>query len=67
VYFYGVIGKVHSNVGVMKEVVNEIFLDDMRLVAQAYDKLSVAIGRINLHDVPKDRLAPYLDHRLGAE
>ena len=40
-------------------------LDDLALVAEAEDELVVAPHRVVAHDVPEDRPAADLDHRLG--
>ncbi len=42
----------------------EVLLDDLALVAEAEDELVVAPHRVVAHDVPEDRLAADLDHRL---
>src|SRR5690606_16172845 len=47
--------------------VEEILLDDLALVSQRNDELVHALGRIDVHDVPEDRLASDLHHRLGLE
>lgn len=48
----------------MQEIVGEILLDDITLVATANDEVIYAVSGINLHDVPKDRAAAYLNHGL---
>ncbi len=42
----------------------EVALDDVALVAEAEDELVVAPRRVVAHDVPEDRPAADLDHRL---
>jgi hypothetical protein len=51
----------------MQEVVGEIFLDDVALVAAADDEVIDAMLGIDLQDVPENRPAAYLDHRLGPD
>ena len=46
----------------MQEIVGEIFLDDVTLVAAANDEVMDAVERVSFHDVPKDRLATDFDH-----
>ena len=51
----------------MQEVVGEVLLDDVALVATANDKIIYAMGGIQLHDVPQDWSAADFDHWLGLE
>ncbi len=48
-------------------VVEEVVLDLLALVAQGDDEFLVALSGIDAHDVPQDRLAADLDHRLGPD
>ena len=64
-HFHGVAGDVEGNVRHMQEVIGEIFLEHVTLVAKANDEIVEAMGRIDLHDVPDDRLAADFYHRLG--
>src|SRR5437764_5012783 len=48
-------------------VVQEIFLDNIALVAEAQNKLSKAIVRVRLHDVPQNRPTTHLHHGLRTE
>ena len=50
----------------MDEVVGEVLLDHVALVAKAQHEVANAMVRVDLHDVPKNGLAADLDHRLGA-
>ncbi len=59
-------GQVEADVGRVEVVVGEVLLDQIALVAQADHELLDPVGRIELHDVPEDRFAADLDHRLGA-
>ncbi|MCG3771106.1 MAG: hypothetical protein JW384_02286 [Nitrosomonadaceae bacterium] len=59
-----VVRHVEGHIRHMEKVVSEIFLDYISLIAQAHDEIVDAVGRINFHDVPQDRLATYLDHWL---
>ena len=55
---------VERDVRHVQEVVGEVLLDDVALVAAADDEVVDAVRRVDLHDVPEDRLAADLDHRL---
>ena len=57
----------NGDIGHVQEVVGEIFLDDIALVAAADHEVVDAVRRVDLHDVPEDRLAADLDHRLGLQ
>src|SRR6185503_4052524 len=59
-----VVGHVEGDVRHMQEVVREILLDDVALVATADHEVVGAVRRVDLHDVPEDRAAADLDHRL---
>lgn len=62
-----VVGKVKGDITMMQKIMGEIFLDHITLIPQADDELIDAIVRIDLHDVPEDRLAADLYHGLGLE
>lgn len=59
--------QVEGDVGHVQEVVGEVLLDHVALVAAADDEVIDAVGGVELHDVPKDRLAADLHHGLGLE
>ena len=61
---FAVIGKVEGNITPVKEIIGKIFLDNMLLVAAADNKIIVAIGRVDFHNMPKDRHSADFDHRL---
>src|SRR6185369_1465427 len=67
VHFHRVLGHVERDVRHVQEVVGEVLLDDVALVAAADDEVVDAAGRVDLQDVPEDRPAADLDHRLGLE
>ena len=48
-------------------VVEEVPLDDLAFVAQRDDELAMSVAGVEIHDVPKHRLAADLDHRLGLQ
>ena len=58
---------VESDVGHVQEVVGEVLFDHIALVAQADHEVIDSIVGIDLHDVPKNRLAADFDHWLGAQ
>src|SRR5581483_11983093 len=58
---------VDDDIGAVQDVVREIFLDDVALVAEADDEIVQAVKRIVLHDVPKNRMRSDLAHRLWLE
>src|SRR5438105_3550954 len=51
----------------MQVVVGEVFLDHVAPVAEADHEVFDAVLRIDLHDVPENRLPADLDHRLGTD
>jgi len=60
-----VVGDVERDIGGVEEIIGEVFLDDVALVAQTDHEIVDAVGAVELHDVPEDRLAADLDHGLG--
>ena len=66
-YLHAVGPQVEGDIGHVQEVVGEVFLDHIALVAAADDEVLNAVGGVELHDVPEDRFAPDLDHGLGLE
>ena len=67
VHVHGVLAHVESDIRHIEKVVGEVLLDLVALVAAADHKIIDSVGGINLHDVPKDRLATDFHHgfRLG--
>ena len=59
-------GEVKGHVGGVQEVVGEIFLDEIALVAEADDKVVHMMGGVDLHDVPEHGKAADFNHELGA-
>ena len=59
-----IVAQVECDIGVKQEIVHEVFLDDVLLVAGTDDEFVDAVCRIRLHDVPEDGLAANLNHRL---
>jgi hypothetical protein len=51
----------------MQEVVGEVLLDDVTLVAAANDELVDPEVAVELEDVPKNWLATHFHHRFGFE
>src|ERR1019366_7793783 len=49
-----VVGDVEGNIRHVQEVVREVLLDDIALVAAADDKLVHAMSGIEFHDVPEN-------------
>jgi len=58
-------GEVEGDVARVEVVVGEVLLDEVALVAEADDELLDAVGGVDLHDVPEDRLAPISTMGLG--
>ena len=54
-------GEVARHVGELQEVV----LHDLGLVAERHHEFLEAVGGVELHDVPENRMLADLDHRLG--
>ena len=67
VHFHPVVLHVEGHVRHVQEVVGEILLDHIALVAQADDEIVDAVGGVDFHDVPDDRLAADFDHGLGLQ
>ena len=59
--------EVERDVRRVEEVVREVLLDDVTLVSEAHDEVAHPVVRVDLHDVPEDRLAADLDHGLGPQ
>ena len=57
--------QVHAHVRRQVAVLEEVLLDHRAAVAQAADEVVQAGGGVDLHDVPQQRPAADLDHRLG--
>ena len=51
----------------VQEVISEIFLDHIALVATADHKLIDAMSAVDLEDMPENRLPADFHHRLGFE
>ena len=58
------LGKIKSDVAVVKIIVCKPFFDHMLFVSTADNKFIKSISRIHFHNMPEDRLLPDLDHRL---
>ena len=59
--------QVERHVGVVQEVVGEVLLDHVALVAEADHEVGEAVLAVDLHDVPEDRVLADLGHRLGLD
>ena len=57
---------VEGDVRHVQEVIGEVFLDQVALVAAADDELGDTVEGIALHDVPENRTSTDLDHRFGS-
>src|SRR5690242_10122916 len=66
-HIHSVVGHVERHIGHMEKIVREILLDDVALVAETDDEIVDAPVGIDFHDVPEDRAATDLDHRLGTK
>ena len=49
---HAVFGQVKCDVGVVKEVIGKIFLDEIAFVAEADNKIFQAVVGVQFHDVP---------------
>ncbi len=58
---------VEGHVRHVQEIVGEVFLDEVALVAAADNEVVDLVLGIDFEDVPKDRPAPDFNHRLGAK
>ena len=50
----------------MQDIIVKVLSDHLTLVTAADDKITNAMGRINIHHMPKNRLPADGDHRLGS-
>ena len=62
-----VVGDVEGDVGGVQEVVGEVLLDDVALVAEADNEVVDALLRVELEDVPENGASADLDHGLGTD
>ena len=62
--FHLVVRHVEGDIRHVQEVIGEVLLDHVAAIAQADDEILDAVRKIDLHDVPKNRLAADLHHRL---
>jgi Flp pilus assembly protein TadD len=67
VNLHAVMRHVERHIRHVQEVVGEIFLDDITLVAQADDEFIDTMGRVGFEYVPEYRLAADLHHGLGLD
>ena len=58
---------IKTDIAVMQEIVGEPLLDVFLFVTSTDDELVMAIIGILLHDMPQDRHASNLNHRLWLE
>lgn len=56
---------IERDVRRVQEIIGEIFLDEIALVPAANYEIIDPMRGVNLHDMPQDRHATNLDHRLG--
>ena len=61
---HGVLLHIESHIGHVKKVIREVLLDHIPLVAGADDEVADAVGGVDFHDMPENRLASDLDHGL---
>ena len=59
--------KVDRQIGIVLEIIEEIFLDQIALVPAADDELIHAMRGVDLHYMPEDGLAANFNHRLGTQ
>ena len=58
---------IEGDVGGMQEVVGEVLLNDVTLVATADDEVIDAVAGVDLEDVPKNGQATDFDHGFGPD
>ncbi len=66
-HFHPVVAEVEGHIRHVQEVVGEILLDHVPLVAAANDEVVNAVLGIDLQDVPQDGKSADIDHRLGTQ
>src|ERR1700761_464909 len=62
---HAVLFHVEGDIGGVEEVVGEVLLDEVALVAAADDEVVDAVMGVDFEDVPQDRPAADFDHGLG--
>src|SRR5262249_52447584 len=67
VHLHAIVLHVEGDIGHVQEIVGEILLDHVSLVAAADHEFVDAVVGVHLQDVPQDRLAAYLDHGFRAQ
>src|SRR5215831_8232667 len=61
------VGEVDREIVVQRVEVEEVLLDLLALVAERDHELSETLARVDVEDVPENRLAADLDHGLGTD
>jgi hypothetical protein len=61
------LGEIDAQVALVLAELGHVFLDRIAHVAQRQHEMVMPVGRVVLHDVPQQRLAPDLDQRLGTD
>ena len=64
-HLHRLLAEVEGHIRVVHEVVGEVLLDHVALVAQADDEVVKAVMTVVLHDVPQNGVLADLGHRLG--
>src|SRR5437762_11655093 len=62
--FHCIVCRIEGDVGHVKEIIGEVFLDDVTLISAADHKFVDPVVGKDLHDVPQNRPAADLNHRL---
>jgi hypothetical protein len=64
VYIQLIAAQFDGEIGVVQEILHEIFLYQKPFITQANDKFIEPVMAVDLHDMPEDRLTTDLYHRL---
>ena len=63
-HFHAVVADVEGDIGHVQKVIRKILFDHIAFEPTANHKVIHTIMRIDLHDVPQNRFAADLNHRL---
>src|SRR5207248_6562860 len=64
--FAGAIFQIDEEIAVVHDIVVEVLLDDLALVAASHEKIVEAMRGVEAHEVPEHGLAADLTHAYGA-
>jgi len=66
-HFHLILHHIERNIGHVQEVVGEVLFNNISLITAADDKVVNTVGRVELHDVPKNGFATNFNHWFWLE